>query len=91
MSLPEAADTHLYPRETVVPPHVAVLSRNMQRRTATELYKDYPSSYDFKMSMMMRRNMPIIDVSNMHARNTKMMRERGWTRRAGSTRTRPMP
>ncbi|OAP53935.1 hypothetical protein AYL99_11815 [Fonsecaea erecta] len=89
MNLPGAADTHLYPREEVMPPHIGVLSSNMQRCVVTELHTDYPSSYDFKRSMMVRKNAPVIDVSSMHARNIRIMRERmeRKTRTGGSVST----
>lgn len=72
-NMPGAADVYLYPKEIIKPPHIEVLSAEMDMATVTDLNTDYESFYEFRRSLMMRKKMPVIDVSAMLMRTMDTM------------------
>lgn len=71
MSMPGAADTYLYPKEIITPPHVEFLSDNMSKSTSTDLTQSYTSLHEFRMSMMVHKEREPIDVGAMIMRNNR--------------------
>jgi len=72
MNMTGAADTYLYPKESIVPPHVEIFSSNMSRMKCTQLNKDYASSYDFMQSLRLPKTTFQIDIDKMSMRNNEI-------------------
>lgn len=70
--MPGAADTYLYPKEIITPPHIGVLVKEADRAIITDLDEDFASFYDFRQTLMMPKKVKTIDVAQMMMRNLEM-------------------
>jgi hypothetical protein len=74
--MPGAADTYLYPREMITPPHIGVLVEEMDRCTTTDLNEEFESFFDFRQSLMIPKRVTTIDVSAMMMNNLDIAESR---------------
>jgi hypothetical protein len=68
-AMPGAADTYLYPKELITPPHIGFLDMERDRCTTT----------NFTKSLMMPKKMTVINVSDMIIRNLEIAEKKSKT------------
>lgn len=76
MNIPGAAETHLYPSESILPPHIEIFSTNMNKMKEVSLTRSYGSYYDFMRSMTLPKIKVPIDPNKMAMRNAEIAFER---------------
>lgn len=72
LNLGGPVDVHIFPRETIVPPHIGIFTKSMHEATNTNMHTDHTSSFDFKQSLKVTKPRVVLDVDAMARRNMRM-------------------